>query len=82
MSTLESLNNHLKVLTERHRDLDKKVTEDYANRLNSEEYNKGKLEKLNLKQEIEALKQIITLKEQQDILVHNSEKKSGNKQTN
>ena len=82
MSTLESLNNHLKVLTERHRDLDKKVAEDYANRLNSEEYNKGKLEKLNLKQEIEALKQIITLKEQQDILVHNSEKKSGNKQTN
>lgn len=82
MSTLESLNNHLKVLTERHRDLDKKVTEDYANRLNSEEYNKGKLDKLNLKQEIEALKQIITLKEQQDILVHNSEKKSGNKQTN
>ena len=55
MSTLESLNNHLKVLTERHRELDKKVAEDYANRLNSEEYNKEKLNKLNLKQEIEAL---------------------------
>jgi hypothetical protein len=78
MSTLESLNNHLKVLTERHRELDKKVAEDYANRLNSEEYNKEKLDKLNLKQEIEALKQIITLKEQQDILVHNSEKQNGN----
>ena len=62
------------VLTERHRELDKKVAEDYANRLNSEEYNKEKLNKLNLKQEIEALKQIIKLKEQQDILVHNSEK--------
>ena len=74
MSTLESLNNHLKVLTERHRELDKKVAEDYANRLNSEEYNKEKFNKLNLKQEIEALKQIIKLKEQQDILVHNSEK--------
>tara|TARA_B100000927_G_scaffold268924_1_gene244016 strand:+ start:240 stop:476 length:237 start_codon:yes stop_codon:yes gene_type:complete len=78
MSTLESLNNHLKVLTKRHRELDKKVAEDYANRLNSEEYNKEKLDKLNLKQEIEALKQIITLKEQQDILVHNSEKQNGN----
>ena len=78
MSTLESLNNHLKVLTERHRELDKKVAEDYANRLNSEEYNKEKLDKLDLKQEIEALKQIITLKEQQDILVHNSEKQNGN----
>ena len=68
MSTLESLNNHPKVLTERHRELDKKVAEDYANRLNSEEYNKEKLNKLNPKQEIEALKQIIKLKEQQDIL--------------
>ena len=74
MSTLESPNNHPKVLTERHRELDKKVAEDYANPLNSEEYNKEKLNKLNLKQEIEALKQIIKLKEQQDILVHNSEK--------
>lgn len=66
MSTLESLNNHLKVLEERHRDLDKKVTEDYENRLNSEEYNKEKLDKLHLKQEIEALKQIIKIKEEQD----------------
>ena len=67
MSTLESLNNRPKVLTERHRELDKKVAEDYANP-NSEEYNKEKLNKLNPKQEIEALKQIIKLKEQQDIL--------------
>ena len=66
MSTLESLNNHLKVLEERHRDLDKKVTEDYENRLNSEEYNKEKLDKLHLKQGIEALKQIIKLKEEQE----------------
>ena len=49
------------------------MAEDYANRLNSEEYNKEKLNKLNLKQEIEALKQIIKLKEQQDIRP-NSEK--------
>ena len=32
MSTLESPNNRPKVLTERHRELDKKVAEDYANR--------------------------------------------------
>lgn len=66
MSTLESLTNHLKVLEQRHRDLDKKITEDYEHRLNSEEYNKEKLDKLKLKQEIEALKQIIKLKEEQE----------------
>ena len=66
MSTLESLTNHLKVLEQRHRDLDKKITEDYEQRLNSEEYNKEKLDKLKLKQEIEALKQIIQLKEEQE----------------
>jgi len=66
MSTLESLTNHLKVLEQRHRDLDKKITEDYEHRLNSEEYNKEKLDKLKLKQEIEALKQIIQLKEEQE----------------
>lgn len=66
MSTLKSLTNHLKVLEQRHRDLDKKITEDYEHRLNSEEYNKEKLDKLKLKQEIEALKQIIKLKEEQE----------------
>ena len=66
MSTLESLTNHLKMLEQRHRDLDKKITEDYEHRLNSEEYNKEKLDKLKLKQEIEALKQIIKLKEEQE----------------
>lgn len=66
MSTLESLTNHLKVLEERHRTLDKKITEDYEHRLNSDEYNKEKMDKLHLKQEIEALKQIIKLKEEQE----------------
>jgi len=66
MSTLESLTNHLKVLEERHRELDKKVTEDYEHRLNNLEYNKEKKDKLHLKEEIEALKQIIELKRTQD----------------
>ena len=54
MSTLESLTNHLKVLEQKHRDLDKKVTEDYEHRINNREYNKEKKEKLHLKEEIEA----------------------------
>ena len=66
MSTLESLTNHLKVLEQKHRDLDKKVTEDYEHRLNNLEYNKEKKEKLHLKEEIEALKKIIELKRIQD----------------
>lgn len=66
MSTLKSLTNHLKVLEERHRELDKKVSEDYEHRLNSDEYNKEKKDKLHLKEEIEALKHIIKLKEEQE----------------
>lgn len=66
MSTLESLTNHLKVLEQKHRDLDKKVTEDYEHRLNNLEYNKEKKDKLHLKEEIEALKKIIELKRIQD----------------
>ena len=78
MYVIKRRSKKLKKLQEEHQYLDKKVAEDYANRLNSEEYNKEKLDKLNLKQEIEALKQIIKLKEHQDILVHNSEKQNGN----
>ena len=66
MSTLKSLTNHLKVLEERHRELDKKVSEDYEHHLNSDEYNKEKKDKLHLKEEIEALKHIIKLNEEQE----------------
>lgn len=65
MSTLKSLQNHLKVLEERHRELDKKVTEDYEHHLNSDEYNKEKKEKLHLKEEIAKLKEQILLKEKE-----------------
>jgi uncharacterized protein YdcH (DUF465 family) len=63
MSTLKSLQNHLKVLEERHRELDKKVAEDYEHRLNSDEYNKEKKDKLHLKEEIAKLEEQILLKE-------------------
>ena len=65
MSTLKSLQNHLKVLEERHRELDKKITEDYDHHLNSDEYNKEKKEKLHLKEEIAKLKEQILLKEKE-----------------
>lgn len=66
MSTLQSLKNHLKTLEDRHRTLDKKVSEDYDNHLNSREYTIEKKEKLLLKDEIETLKKVIALKEQDE----------------
>ena len=66
MSTLKSLTNHLKVLEERHRELDKKVSEDYEHRLNSDEYNKEKKDKLHLKEEIAKLEEQIFLKEKEN----------------
>ena len=65
MSTLKSLQNHLKVLQERHRELDKKVTADYEHRLNSDEYYKEKKDKLHLKEEIAKLEEQILLKEKE-----------------
>ncbi|MDC1040306.1 DUF465 domain-containing protein [bacterium] len=65
MSTLKSLQNHLKVLQERHRELDKKVTADYEHRLNSDEYYKEKKDKLHLKEEIAELEEQILLKEKE-----------------
>jgi len=68
MSTLLNLTNHLEVLKEKHLLLDKKVTEDYKHRLNSDEYNAEKKQKLRLKEEINALEQIIQLKKKQEVL--------------
>jgi len=56
MSTSKSLSNHLKVLEERHRALDEKIIileDDYTS---NEIVNPLKLEKLELKREIEELK--------------------------
>ena len=59
MSTLKSLSNHLKVLEERHRDLDNKIADDYEHHMNDTELANEKLEKLKLKREIETLKEHI-----------------------
>jgi len=64
MSTSKSLSNHLKVLEERHRALDEKIIileDDYTS---NEIVNPLKLEKLELKREIEELK--IQIKEKQN----------------
>ena len=69
MSSLVSLQNHLKVLEERHRELDKKIENDYQHHMDDTVLANEKVEKLNLKREIEELKNTI-----KDIHVHNSEK--------
>jgi len=56
MSTLLSLSNHLKVLEERHRELDKKIESDYEHHMDDTVLANEKVEKLNLKREIEELK--------------------------
>lgn len=64
MSTLKSLRNHLAVLEERHRVLDKKIVNDYNHHLNDSDLTAEKLEKLELKHEIEDLK--ITIREKEE----------------
>ena len=56
MSTLQSLSNHLKVLETRHRELDKKIESDYEHHMDDTVLANEKVEKLNLKREIEELK--------------------------
>ena len=65
MSSLKSLSNHLKVLVERHRELDKKITNDYEHHMDDTELANEKIEKLNLKREIEELKD--NIKELEDV---------------
>jgi len=59
MSTLSSLSNHLKVLEERHREIDKKIADDYDHFMDDTALANEKIEKLNLKREIEELKEQI-----------------------
>lgn len=65
MSTLKSLTNHLEVLKEKHKMLDKKTSEDFTNFLNNDEYTKHKKEKLKVKDEIVFLEKIIDLKKKE-----------------
>jgi len=64
MSTSKSLSNHLKVLEERHRALDEKIIVLEDDHTSNEIVNPLKLEKLELKREIEELK--IQIKEKQN----------------
>ena len=70
VSSVESLTNHLKHLEDIHRNLDKKIEEEYAHYLNNSDLEKMKLEKLTLKREIEDLK------------IKIEEKQNGNKRPN
>jgi len=56
MSSLVSLQNHLKVLETRHRELDEKIADDYEHHMDDTVLANEKVEKLNLKREIEELK--------------------------
>ena len=56
MSSLVSLQNHLKVLETRHRQLDRKIESDYEHHMDDTVLANEKVEKLNLKREIEELK--------------------------
>ena len=58
----ESLINHLSHLMDRHRSLDKKVVDDYKNRVDDSVIQKEKFEKLALKREIEELQRQIGMR--------------------
>ena len=55
MSSKESLRNRLATLMDRHRALDKRITDDYKNRIDDSIIQKEKFDKLALKREIETL---------------------------
>ena len=55
MSTKQSLINRLATLMDRHRALDKQVSDDYKNRVDDSIIQKEKFDKLHLKREIEIL---------------------------
>ena len=59
MSSKQSLINHLATLMDRHRALDKKIADDYDNRVNDSIIQQEKFDKLALKKEIDALQQEI-----------------------
>jgi len=64
MSSKETLINHLSHLMDRHRALDKKVTDDYKNRIDNSVIQKEKFEKATLKREIDRLQKQIGMRNQ------------------
>jgi hypothetical protein len=59
MSSIQSLTNHLQTLEERHRALDKLITEEYNNFVRDDQVETHKKEKLLLKDEMETIKKKI-----------------------
>ena len=66
VSTVKSLQNHLKHLEELHRELDEKITRHWEHHDSDDKVRQEKLEKLSLKREIEALKMRIKEKGNED----------------
>jgi|TARA_R110000782_G_scaffold56993_1_gene119069 hypothetical protein len=65
MSSKESLRNRLATLMDRHRALDKQVSDDYKNRVDDSIIQKEKFDKLNLKREIEKLQKELGMLDKQ-----------------
>jgi len=65
MSSLISLRNHLKALKDKHRVMDKQITEDYDLHVDDQVVHQEKLDKLDLKREITQLEEQIKILEEQ-----------------
>lgn len=65
MSTKQSLINRLATLMDRHRALDKQVSDDYKKRVDDSIIQKEKFDKLNLKREIEKLQKELGMLDKQ-----------------
>ena len=65
MSSKESLRNRLARLMDRHRALDKQVSDDYKNRIDDSIIQKEKFDKLHLKREIESLQKQLGMLDKQ-----------------
>jgi hypothetical protein len=65
MSTKQSLINRLATLMDRHRALDKQVSDDYKKRVDDSIIQKEKFDKLHLKREIEILQKEVGMIDKQ-----------------
>ena len=65
MSTKQSLINRLATLMDRHRALDKQVSDDYKKRVDDSIIQKEKFDKLHLKREIEKLQKELGMLDKQ-----------------
>ena len=65
MSTKQSLINRLTTLMDRHRALDKQVSDDYKKRVDDSIIQKEKFDKLHLKREIEILQKELGMLDKQ-----------------